>query len=187
VTRAGIGATLLACAVLGGVAVQAQSPETFTATASLKQGTTRASADVTVTVQRYASDQERTAVTTALRKGGTAGAQSALSTMKDAGFIQVGDRKTPIKYAGRRSTGSGQLITVVTAEPIFYLGAGVPDAKAKSGFGVAVAFLEVSDGNKGQGELAPAAKIRLDENDALVIEDYGPTVVWLTGIVRASK
>ena len=36
-----------------------------------------------------------------------------------------------------------------------------------------------------EGELAPAAKIGLDSAGALVIQDYGATVVWLQGIIRA--
>jgi hypothetical protein len=35
------------------------------------------------------------------------------------------------------------------------------------------------------GELAPAAKIGLDAEEALLINDYGATVVWLEGLTKA--
>jgi hypothetical protein len=48
-----------------------------------------------------------------------------------------------------------------------------------------VALLEVKDGQAGTGELAPAAKVSVDQNGAVVIKDYGDTVIWLSGLVRA--
>jgi hypothetical protein len=167
------------------VVTLAQLPaETFTATASLKTGSVQASADVSVTVNRYASDEERALVVKAARAGGSSAVRKILATWKDAGFIEVGQRRVSIKYAGRRPTPSGQLVTVVTAEPIVHLGAGIPAAKPTTGFDVAVAILDVQDGGGGAGELAPAAKVGVDEGGALLIQDYGATVMFLNAIAR---
>jgi hypothetical protein len=176
----------LAVAVLCAVAASAQvRAETFTATASVKHGSASATAPVTVTVTRYASGAEREAVMKAVRDGGSAAVRSALAAMPDAGFIQLGERRTTIRFAGERTTGSGRLITVVTGEPILFVGAGIPAAKPRTGFDVAVAMLDLNDAGGGLGELAPAARVGLDEGGAFLIEDYGSTVVWLKDLVRA--
>jgi hypothetical protein len=167
------------------VVVMAQpSAETFTATASLKTGSVKASADVNVTVTRYASEEERAAVIKAARDGGSADVRKLLATWKDAGFIQVGQQRTAIKFAGRRATPAGQLVTVVTATPIAFVGAGIPESKPTTGFDVAVAILDVNEGG-GIGELAPAAKVGVDDAGALLIKDYGATVMFLSAVTRA--
>jgi hypothetical protein len=178
---------MLSCAAFFAVVGLAQTkPETFTATASVKNRSAQATADLSVQVQGYTSEDERAALIKAVREGGMAAVQKKLAAMPDAGFIQLGQRKTAIKFAGRRPLPDGQLVTVVTAEPILFLGAGLPEAKPASGPHVAVAILDVKNGSEsGMGELAPAAKIGVDEGGALLIEDYGSTVVWLNRLVRA--
>ena len=158
--------------------------ETFTATASIKKGSVQATADVTVQVQRYASETERATLIKTVREGGTAAGQKVLATMPDAGFIQLGERRTPIKFAVRRPTAGGELITVLTAAPIVFVGAGLPDAEVTTGFEVAVAILDVK-AEGGVGELASAANIGIDDGGAITVENYGPTVIWLNRLVRA--
>jgi hypothetical protein len=158
--------------------------ETFTATASVRSGAVSASAPVTVTVTQYSSATDRAAVMAAVREAGTEGLRKALAALPDAGFIQLADRRTPIKYAGQRPTDTGRLLTLVTAEPILFLGAGIPAARSKDGFDVAVAMLEVPEKGAGSGELVPAGKVSLDEGGALLIEDYGSTVMWLNALTR---
>jgi hypothetical protein len=176
----------LAIASLAAVAAaQSQAPETISATATVKRGGASLTAPVTVTVDKYATEAEVAAV----RKAGASGSEAlrkALSGMPDAGSIQIGERRTPLKFAVSRSTGSGRLVTVLTAEPIIHLGAGLPAAKPVTGFDVAIGMLVVDAGG-GSGELAPAAKVGLDKDGAIVIEDYGHTVVWLNGLAAKTK
>jgi hypothetical protein len=155
IRNAGVLAIALWAASAGAQTV----PETFTATASVKKGEARASAPATVTVTRYASSAERDAVMKALRETGMTGARKVLAAMSDAGFIELGEKRTPIKLASVRPTDSGRLVTLVTSEPMLHLGAGL-------------------------GELAPAAKIGLDKGGAILIEDYGPTVMWLKDLTK---
>jgi len=76
--------------------------ETFTATASLKTAAgATVTAPVTVVVTRHTSDQERTSVMDALKKSGTAGVVQSLKGMADAGYIEIGDRRTPTVTVGR--------------------------------------------------------------------------------------
>jgi hypothetical protein len=171
-------------AIAGGVLSAQSAPETFTATATVRNGEVVATAPVVVTITRYATTAERDAVLAAVGGGGAAAVRNLLAAAKDAGFVQVGGRKTPIKFAGERPTSSGRLVTVITGEPIAHLGAGLPSAKPRDEYAVGVAILTL-DGAGGLGELAPAAKVGVDAGGALLIEDYGPTVVWLNGLTRA--
>jgi hypothetical protein len=183
--RATRTSAVLAIWILGaGVASAQTGVDSFTATATLKHGNARASAPVTVTITRYASADEREVVVKALREHGSAAVRQALSSLSEAGVIEVGSARTPLKFAAQRPTGSGRLITLVAAEPILFLGGGLPSAAPREGFDVAVAMLDVNGDGHGLGELAPAAKVGLDANGALLIEDYGATVIWLQGLAR---
>jgi hypothetical protein len=187
-TTAGIRQLMLAIAVaaMPAASAQAQAPETFTATASVK---TAAGATVTAPVQisivRWTSDADRTKAMSALKTGDGAAVKKALEALPEAGTIQVGERKTPLRFARALSTGSGRLVTVVASQPILFLGAGVPEAKPKAGYDLAFATFEVDASGKGAaGDLAPAAKLKLGANDAIVVDDYGAEAVRLTGIAR---
>jgi hypothetical protein len=170
-----------ACTV---VALAQTPPEIFTATASVKGASAQATADVRVQVDRYATEDQRAALIKAVRSGDAATVTKALASLPDAGYIELGERRTPVKFAGRQETPDGQLITVVTATPLVFLGAGLPAAKPTSGFDIAIAILEVKKSDPGMGELAPAAKVGVDKGGALVIQDYGKTVVVLNRVAR---
>jgi hypothetical protein len=156
---------------------------TYTATATVKTAAgATATAPVTITVTRWSSDEERAKAQTGL-KAGTAPLKKALDAMPDAGTIEVGSRTTPLKYARMVTTGGGSLVTVVATKPILYLGAGVPEPRPKAGHDFAFATFEVDASGKGTaGDLAPAATLKLGENDALVVDDYGVEAVRLTDI-----
>ena len=171
-----------AAAVLAAAGLAAAAPETFSATASVKKSGVSASAPVKVNVTRYATDAEREAAVAAVRKGGTQALKAALAPKPDVGYIELGDKRTPIKFAMERASGGGRLITVVTAEPILYLGEKFTPSKAVTGFDVAIAMFEVQASGPGIGDISPAAKVALDDKGALVVADYGEAVVWLNNI-----
>ena len=158
--------------------------ETFTADASVKRPNgSVASAKLTAVVQAFATEAERDALIAAVGKGGTA-ARDLLAGRKDVGSIQVGTTKTAVKYAYARSTGSSRLITLVTAQPIHFVGGDLPDAKPKAGYDLGVVLLDVDPSKPGSGEVAPAAKVRVDAQKAIVTDDYGAEVVRLSNVVR---
>ena len=182
------GAMLVAVAVTAGatgavVTAQAPAPKTYTATATVKTaGGATISAPVTVTISRWTTDAERTTALAALKKGDAA-LKTALAAMPATGTIQVGGRSTPLHFARTLDTGGGTLVTVLAAQPIVYLGAGVPEQKAKTGYEFAFATFEVDAKGKGTaGDLAPAAKVKLGPGDAVVVDDYGVEAVRLTAI-----
>jgi hypothetical protein len=178
---------LVLSATMSDSRVRAQSTaETFTATASVKTaGGASITAPVVISITRWTSDAERAQAKTALESGGSVALKKALDAMPEAGTIQVGERKTPLRYARALDTGAGRLVTVVTTQPILYLGAGAPESKPTAGYDLAFATFEVNAAGKGTaGDLAPAAKLKIGANDAIVVEDYGVEAVRLSGIAK---
>ena len=178
--------TLLTLAVVAAATVDdlsAQAAATYAATANVKTaGGASVSAPVTITVTRWTTDAERAKVIAALKTGGT-GLKTALEAMPSAGTLEVGGRTTTLRFARTLTTSGGKLVTLVASEPIVYLGAGAPEAKPKSGYDFAFATFEVDAAGKGTaGDLAPAAKLKHGQNDAVVVDDYGAEAVRLTGI-----
>ena len=158
--------------------------ETYTADASVKRANgSQASAKLTATIRTWATDAERDALVAAVKKGGTA-ARDLLAKRANAGSIQVGAAPTPVKYAYARSVGSGRLITLVTAQPIHYVGGDAPNAKPKAGYDLGLVLLQVEGATPGTGEVAPAAKVKVDDKGAIVTEDYGADAVRLTNVVK---
>jgi len=176
------GLPVVIAAMVGAATLMAAAPETFTATANVKKGGLSATAPVTVNVTKYATDAERTAAGNAIKQGGTKALQTMLASKPEVGYLQLGQRRTPIKLAIERASGGGRLITVVTSEPILYLGEGVPQAAPITGYDLALATFEVQTNGPGVGDLSPAAKVTMDDKGAFVVDDYGKAVVWLNNI-----
>ena len=182
------GAALTAAVLIAASAVSAQSsPETFTARAVVKSATAGASAPVTIQIDRFVSDGDRTRIMDVLKRNDATATRDAFAKLDDIGFVELGSRRTPIKYAYVRPTGDGRTITVVTARPILFLGGSLPDAKPKEGYDLALALLVLDAKDTGQGELAPAAKVKMNGEGAIVTDEYGSEVVRLTAVAKKPK
>jgi hypothetical protein len=178
-----LAATFLAGSALFAPAAHGQAAgEAFTATASVKSDAVTGTAAVKITILHYATEAERDSVMKAVRSGGTPAVKAVLAKMRDAGSLELGRTKVPIKYAYSHSTGSGRIVTAVTARPLLHLGGGLPDAKPTGGYDVAVALLVLEADGSGHGELFPGAKVKADESGAVVIDDYGDAKIWLKGV-----
>jgi hypothetical protein len=164
----------------------ADGPEVYRATAALKTAAgTALTAPVVISISHWTTDAEREKAVGALKAGGTTGLQKEIAGWPEAGFLQLGESKTPIRFARTLPVGGGKVVTVATAQSVFFVGAGAAGAKAKAGYDVAVAIFQVDAAGKGDaGDLAPAAKVKLDERGALIVEDYGAEAVRLMGIAK---
>ena len=178
-------AALAAGVMTAGIAPGAQGTGiTFKATASVKAPGKSASVPVTIRIDRFISEADRDKVVAAVKAQTPGEPQKTLATLPTLGYIEVVEKRTPLKYAYARSTGSGRLITVVTAQAIYYIGGSEKDAKPKEGYDLALALLVLDGNDTGDGELAPAVKIKLDAAGAVVTDDYGREVVRLTKIAK---
>lgn len=165
-------------------AAVANAAETIVATAHVKTAAgAEATVPITVALDRLSTDAERDGVMAALRKDGHGGVRTLLSSAPKIGSVQVGATTTAVQYAYARSMGSGRLITVITGSPIAFIGAGLPGAKPKEGFDLGLLVLEVMSSRDGRGEMVPAAKVRLNDNGAIVTEDYSAETVQLSKVV----
>jgi hypothetical protein len=182
-------ASWLVCglSVIVGAATYAQKEaETFTATAATTgAGGAKASAPVTITIDRKTPASEAERLVAAFNSGGAAALRKALVGVAPAGSVRLGGGKpTPARLAIERTTDKGRLLTIVTDQPILFLGAGVPSAKPKQGYDFAVVDLEVDASGNGTGTFAPAAKITVKQG-AFVVEDYSAELVRLTDISKS--
>jgi hypothetical protein len=170
-----------------GLALTAQldAAETITATAQTKTaGGATASAPLTVTLDRLSTETEREQVMAALKKDGSAAVRALLDTWKPIGSVRLGGTQSSVKYAFARPAGGGRLITVVTGSAIAFVGAGLPGAAPRAGFDLGLVLLDVPASGAGSGELAPATKLALNKEGALVTDDYGTATILLSNVTR---
>ena len=184
-----IGFTVVSAALLMTVAVpQGQTAaEVLTATAAVKgAGGGAASAPVTITIDRKMSEREASTLTAAFKAGGAAALRKALVGIAPTGSVKIGaGSAAPTRFTIERPTSNGRLLTILTDQPLAFVGAGQPGAKPKEGYDFAVIDIELDAKGSGAGTLAPAAKIKMN-GDAFVVEDYGAEAVQLTA-VRKTK
>lgn len=175
------GVVLMAPASLRGQG----TAEVFTATAAVKAASgASASAPVTISVDRKMSQSEADALVAAFKSGGPAALRKALVGVAPTGTVQIGTGKaTPSRLTVERATGSGRLLTIITDQPLLFLGAGVPGAKPQAGYEFAVIDITVDAKGNGTGTIAPAAKIRMNQA-AFVVDDYGVEAVQLKEVKK---
>ena len=187
VTSRTIGTIVISGVVLMAPAsLRAQgTAEVFTATAAVKAASgASASAPVTISVDRKMSQSEADALVAAFKSGGPAALRKALVGVAPTGTVQIGTGKaTPSRLTVERATGSGRLLTIITDQPLLFLGAGVPGAKPQAGYEFAVIDITVDAKGNGTGTIAPAAKIRMNQA-AFVVDDYGVEAVQLKEVKK---
>jgi hypothetical protein len=140
---------------------------------------------MTITVDRKMAPSEADTLRAAFKGGGAAALRKALAGVPPTGSVRIGaGSATPTRVTIERSTGGGRLLTILTDQPLLFVGAGLPGAKPKEGYDFAVIDMEVDATGSGSGTVAPAAKIRMNQ-DAFVVEDYGGVeVVRLTAVKK---
>ena len=173
---------LLALTVSAALGAQG-GEETFAATAALKTASgAAATAPVTIVVSRKMAQEEIDKYTAAFKSGGPAALRKALTGAPPTGSIRFGDQApTPARMTLERTTDKGRLLTIITDQPILFLGAGLPGAKPKTGYDFAIVDIEVDAAGSGTGTLLPAARVRVDKG-AFVVDDYGGERIQLTGV-----
>jgi len=179
--------------VLAGAALMILSPspraqagsEVLTATAAIKTAAgASATVPVTITIDRKTSQSEADALITAFKAGGAAAVRKGLVGKAATGSIQIGaGTPTPTRLTMERTTPDGRLLTILTDQPVLFVGAGLPGAQPKTGFDFAVIDLVIDAKGNGSGTLAPAAKIKMNEG-AFVVEDYGAESVRMTNVKK---
>jgi hypothetical protein len=184
----GGAAVLIGLSVSGPIAQETMSTpgqEIFKATASIKTaGGVAATAPVTITVDRKMTRAQADGLIETFKTGGADALRKALDGVPPTGSVRIGDASAvAARLAIERPTDKGRLVTVVTLQPIVFIGAGVPNAKATDAYEFGVIDIEVDANGKGSGTLSPAAKIKVHEG-AFVVEDYASDLVELKEVSK---
>ena len=169
-----------------GVVTAQQTSETFTATAQVKgAGGGTASAPVTIVVERKMTPAEADKFLAAFKTGGAPALRKALAGVPETGSVRIGSAAAPVptRLTLERPTGKGRLLTIVTDQPIMFLGAGAPGAKPKEGYDFGVIDLEVDEAGAGVGSIAPAARVTVKQG-VFVVDDYSAEFIKLAGVKK---
>jgi hypothetical protein len=164
----------------------ASAPESFTANLQA-QGAEggAAAATITIDIKRYTPPADLTSVEDALKHGGHAGFVAALRKAPEVGAVSFSSKTWPIRWARERAVGDNtRKIVIVTDQPMHFVGGGSTEAKARTGFDVAVIELEVDNVGLGRGSMAAAAKVKPDGQGGVVIDDYAEKPIKLVTVVR---
>jgi hypothetical protein len=160
------------------------APESFSTMAQVKNGSGTLSASLEVTVTRYTPEFDRKAVEEALRLGGYPRFLMALRAAPEVGQLTLGGNPFTIRYARETIETGIRTILLVTDKPVFFAGAGLPNAAPKAGFEVALLQIKVDAAGRSTGTLAAAARVRPDGSGGVLLDTYAEEPIALTGITR---
>jgi|GEM_PF-2504144 len=158
--------------------------ETFNGKARIGTSTAVADASFTIQIDQYTPEKDLKAMEQALQTGGSAGFVAALQKAPVAGHFKTGDKTFTIRWARQRETPKGRVISIVTDAPVYFVGAGLPGAQARTGFDVAVAQMNIDTSGIGDGSIALAAKVKPGADGGVEIQDYATEPVKLVSIMR---
>ena len=178
-----IGIVLLTSVVLAQKDIK--PPETFTASAQVLGNNAGSSAQVTIQINQYTSEKDRTTIQEALKVGGYQGFLPALRSAPDVGYVEMNGRKVTARWARQQTTEKGRTISIVTDGPMFFVGGGNVDAKPRAGFDVAVIQLDVDSIGLGTGSFAAAARVRPGGATGVQIDDYAEAPVKLVTVRKS--
>ena len=137
-----------------------------------------------VQIDQYTPDKDLKAMEQALQSGGSDGFVQALKKAPVAGHLKIGDKTFTIRWARQKPTDKGRTISIVTDAPVYYVGAGVPEAKPKAGYDVAVGQMIIDTAGLGDGIIALAAKVKPGGQNGVEIQDYATEPVKLVSIMK---
>lgn len=159
-------------------------PETFSANAQIKGDLGAAATILVIHIERYTKDDERERALEAMKTGGEAALRAALKNAPALGYIEIRDKKWPIRFARQQETAKGRDIVVVTDEPLFFVGGAQPNAKAREGYDLAVVQFRVDSVGLGQGTMAAAARLKAGGPSGLEVADYADEPIKLITVTR---
>ncbi len=170
----------------GGGQSSQKPPETFTANAQVIGQDAGAAGQVTIRIERYTDERDRTKMMEALKAGGYAGFLPVLRQAPQVGYVELNGRKVVARWARQQPTDKGgRTISVVTDAPLFFVGGGAVDAKPRAGFELAIIQLDVDSIGLGNGSMAPAARVKPGGATGVEIDDYAEKPVKLVTVRRS--
>jgi len=176
--------TIAAVAASTGTLLAAKPVEHLTAfavdTSNLAVRTRAGTIDVVV--NRWSSPEERTTLISALREGGNDSLLKALQKTKEIGYIRTPTSiGYPLRYAHEIPTAEGgKRIIVATDRYVSFLEAVNQPRSADYPF--MLVDIRLGPDGKGTGKLMPLAKVTMNEDHVVEIENYASEPVRLTEV-----
>jgi hypothetical protein len=175
---------------MAALAAQPAPPETIdlvaTATAG-KNATGSVTVPMTVHIDDYTPESERTKMSDALKYNGYPGFLNALRDAPKAGTLDVAGDVFTIRWARQMPNGKGRTISLVTDKPVAFIGAGRAGAKSTAGYEVAVIQLTLDATGHGTGTMAAAARVKPGGETGVRLDSYADRPVKLTATVHGTK
>jgi hypothetical protein len=166
----------------------ASGPETFDVVATATAGANAKgtlTVPLTVQIDRYTPEHERTKMTDALKYNGYPGFVNALREAPRAGTLDVAGDKFAIRWARSVDTDTGRVVTIVTDQPVGFVGQGRRGSKPTAGYEVAVMQLTFDKTGHGTGTMAAAARVKPGGETGVRIDNYADKPLTLTATVHA--
>ena len=111
-------------------------------------------------IDDYTPDHDRTTMTDALKYTGYPGFLNALREAPKAGTLDVAGDKFTIRWARTVDTDTGRVVTIVTDQPVAFVGQGRRGAKSTAGYEVAVMQLTLDKTGHGYQDDEPGSRAR---------------------------
>ena len=121
----------------------------------------------------------------AFKAGGAAALRKKLVGIAPTGTVRIGaGSATPTRFTLERATGDGRLLTILTDQPLLFVGAGAAGRKAKRGLRLCRHRPRARcQRQRFRDASRPPQRLKLNQ-DAFVVEDYGAEVVRLTAVKK---
>jgi hypothetical protein len=154
-------------------AITVAAAETYVGTVTVTGGTRPASAQLTVTIQEYTSDERAFALAETLHKDGHAAAVAEM-VKTEVGTVRLGQgaglRATLVR---QEKTATGRIVRVITERPL-QVGDARPAATVPAD-AVGYVELQLDAAGVGSGRLLTAVKAMFDAEGFVVPESLGET------------
>ena len=170
--------------IAGSQSFKNMAPESFTANAQVLGRAGGAASVVGIQIDRYTADTEHGEIVNALKGGDHAAFLETLHRAPVVGSVTIGQRSTPIRWARERREGGSRRIGIVTEAPLFFAGAGAPDAKPTAGYDLGVLEFTVDTVGLGRGTMAGAAKVKAGGPTGIEIDEYSGKKITLVSVTR---
>jgi hypothetical protein len=171
-------------------AASQDGPETFDVVATAMAGANAKgtlTVPLTVQIDRYTPEYERTKMTDALKYTGYPGFLNALREAPQAGTLDVAGDKFIIRWARTVATATGRTVTLVTDQPVAFVGLGRRGAKPTAGYECAVLQLTLDKTGHGTGTMAAAARVKPGGETGVRIDNYADKPLTLKAAVHDAK
>jgi hypothetical protein len=172
------------CAAVAG---QAMAADVYQGTAKFRNAEGKQIAtQVTITLDRTMPEVNRRAAVEKIRSNPDS-AKSILTSYPQLGVIEANNRSVPIRFVYVSTLVDGQKITVISDEPLGFIGGTAKDAKSKKGFDLTYAMLTIANEGESKGEMGPATKVKWMESGAPAPERYDNKIVWIENLTKTTK